>query len=689
MASKIKDGLFIGDAETSTDPEFLELNKISNLMNLSGREVPNVWAAHGLVYLTYYWEDDPDFRIFPDNFDDPPRRYLDQVGEIVQFIDGSLQHGISVLLFSTKGKCRCAVAACAYLMYKYKWGFQKAFDLVQAKKPDISFNKGIMDQMSALCRDFMIERKKLNFSDEDRIPFDYKLTPMEDLRYRKFDPAYLSAPPTDYNDTANIDTADEFLLINSYLNSKRASPDVISIQPKPSSHRRRVAFPSGRSIAMTQDPYSIPSVPSSGQVRVRGILKGASSSLSSASSSAANTEKERELRQRSYFDDQQSSAKSQRGANPTQGISDMRGDLYGFVGISMPHELSVGGTQIRRPSTADSAPSMTAEQRLQQMVHSMRGGQPPVASPSMNGSDEKQFADRPRMQEKEAKPSRHTSQEAINQQRRDSARDHSLVDSKEELERQQRKGEQRREELRREERRKAEEWREEDRREEQRLQEARRKANVEKLDKDAKESQHRLRAEAYQQIEAHSKRSHDRQSHEMSLAATPSAPSLYDLAYKDIIVPAVPLPRPSSRQNHSEYLGSDVSQSKESTMDDPLAAFSMLQLQGGAIRAKHSLEVTGTGRSRKSFGSSDKEKSSPSKIYREGSPIVVPRRRPTSAGPSSSTASTGSNRSNRSPREFQRRGSQSSVGTAESRDQRSFGTPRRAATPTKQQHSWR
>jgi hypothetical protein len=48
MAAKIKDGLFIGDADTSQDPEFLELNKISNLINFAGREIPNVWAAHGM-----------------------------------------------------------------------------------------------------------------------------------------------------------------------------------------------------------------------------------------------------------------------------------------------------------------------------------------------------------------------------------------------------------------------------------------------------------------------------------------------------------------------------------------------------------------------------------------------------------------------------------------------------------------
>ena len=51
MAAKIKDGLFIGDAETSQDPEFLELNKITNLVNLAGGEISNVWAAHGNVVL--------------------------------------------------------------------------------------------------------------------------------------------------------------------------------------------------------------------------------------------------------------------------------------------------------------------------------------------------------------------------------------------------------------------------------------------------------------------------------------------------------------------------------------------------------------------------------------------------------------------------------------------------------------
>ena len=64
MAAKLFDGLFLGDDATSQDPEFLELNKISNLVNLAGREVPNVYSGHGLVYFSLLWDDRVDFQCF-------------------------------------------------------------------------------------------------------------------------------------------------------------------------------------------------------------------------------------------------------------------------------------------------------------------------------------------------------------------------------------------------------------------------------------------------------------------------------------------------------------------------------------------------------------------------------------------------------------------------------------------------
>ena len=182
MAAKIKDGLFIGDVDTSQDAEFLELNKISNLINLAGRECPNVWAAHGLVYLTLNWEDRSDFVLFPE------RERNDILDDLCEFVDVSLQHGISVLLFSSRGEGRCIVASLAYLMCKYCWGLDKSIEFVQSKKPDMNVNKGFMQQLMKLDKHLQKLRVQL---------YGSLYTDYEDsirMRLKSWDRSYLEAP---------------------------------------------------------------------------------------------------------------------------------------------------------------------------------------------------------------------------------------------------------------------------------------------------------------------------------------------------------------------------------------------------------------------------------------------------------------------------------------------------------------
>ncbi|CAM9304838.1 unnamed protein product, partial [Phaeothamnion confervicola] len=64
MTTKVKDALFIGDAEASQDPDFLELNKITYIINCAGRQLPNLWEQHGLRYLTFPWDDALDCVLF-------------------------------------------------------------------------------------------------------------------------------------------------------------------------------------------------------------------------------------------------------------------------------------------------------------------------------------------------------------------------------------------------------------------------------------------------------------------------------------------------------------------------------------------------------------------------------------------------------------------------------------------------
>lgn len=64
MATKIKDGLFVGDADASQDADFIELNKITYVINCAGRQLPNLWEQQGLNYLTFPWAPEPQYVLF-------------------------------------------------------------------------------------------------------------------------------------------------------------------------------------------------------------------------------------------------------------------------------------------------------------------------------------------------------------------------------------------------------------------------------------------------------------------------------------------------------------------------------------------------------------------------------------------------------------------------------------------------
>ncbi|CAM9251450.1 unnamed protein product [Ectocarpus sp. 4 AP-2014] len=138
MATKINDGLFIGDAEASQDPEFIELNKITFVINCAGRQLPNLWEQHGLHYLTFPWTSDPDCTLF-----DGGNVVIEQ---ITNFIDEAAEKGDSVLVHSLDGRGRCIACVSAYLMFRYRWSFEKALDFLCNKRPDATPNPGFVQQ---------------------------------------------------------------------------------------------------------------------------------------------------------------------------------------------------------------------------------------------------------------------------------------------------------------------------------------------------------------------------------------------------------------------------------------------------------------------------------------------------------------------------------------------------------------
>ena len=287
MAAKVFDGFFLGDAETSMDGDFLDLNKISRLVNLAGMEVSNVWASQGFVYETYNWEDQPDYLVFPGMERD---RALQ---DLIEFIDVSIRRGLSVLVFSLRGVSRNVFAVCAYLMYKYHWGFEKSYDFVLSKKSDIQINQGFVQQLFALEKRLFIQRQKLlQMTHPNLEQNDSEFIKKENMRKKEWDPAYLqcsnygvhsnnkkgmSSSNLIKNGTSDEmeedEVGDELLLIYSFLNSK----NTITVMPGP--YLDAIDIPKHFKLKFNnelqeEDIHMFPTQPSAPNLKAKfGILK--------------------------------------------------------------------------------------------------------------------------------------------------------------------------------------------------------------------------------------------------------------------------------------------------------------------------------------------------------------------------------------------------------------------------------
>lgn len=142
MAAKLKDGLFLGDYEAAQDLEFIVANKITHIINCSGREIPNGWERSGIRYLTYFWPENGNCIIF-----DESNAVLD---EIYTFIETTIDVAESVLVHSIDGVSRACFCSAVYFMLKYRWTMEKTLAYLQSKRPDLMPRPGFMRHLAAL-----------------------------------------------------------------------------------------------------------------------------------------------------------------------------------------------------------------------------------------------------------------------------------------------------------------------------------------------------------------------------------------------------------------------------------------------------------------------------------------------------------------------------------------------------------
>ena len=138
-AVKIKDGLFLGDELGAQDLEFAVANKVSVIINCSGRHVPNHWESIGILYRTFNWSDN-DSQVILDVRDNV-------VNDAFPVIDNALDNGESVLIHSARGQSRSVTLLAAYLMKKFNWSYTKTIQFITTRRSDINMKPAFHRQL--------------------------------------------------------------------------------------------------------------------------------------------------------------------------------------------------------------------------------------------------------------------------------------------------------------------------------------------------------------------------------------------------------------------------------------------------------------------------------------------------------------------------------------------------------------
>ncbi|KAF0696801.1 Aste57867_12463 [Aphanomyces stellatus] len=161
MSTKINNGLFMGDIDAAQDAEFLSLNGIEFIVNCVPREVPNVFEQDGIRYMAIDMAEQPESILFD--------LRNEEFADLIEFIDHAMQSSLSLLVHSLDGMSRSPCVMMAYLMSKYQWSLDKAYEYVKMKRPDINPANGYLDQLSTLDTQL---QKKHRVSEKKRNEWD-------------------------------------------------------------------------------------------------------------------------------------------------------------------------------------------------------------------------------------------------------------------------------------------------------------------------------------------------------------------------------------------------------------------------------------------------------------------------------------------------------------------------------------
>lgn len=144
VAVRIKDGIFAGNIVAAEDREFLEMNKISHIVNCAGGEIADFFAGSPeLKYLTFPWKDTIGSVCTTVLFDPVD----EAITHALNFMDEAITSGSCVLVHSYFGVSRSPALIAAYFVVKYGWKLESALAFLQMAHPDMSIKPHFMRQL--------------------------------------------------------------------------------------------------------------------------------------------------------------------------------------------------------------------------------------------------------------------------------------------------------------------------------------------------------------------------------------------------------------------------------------------------------------------------------------------------------------------------------------------------------------
>lgn len=112
---------------------------MTHVVNCSGKQIGNFWESIGVVYLTFFWQDNENQLLFDKN--DKTTR------QIYEFIEQAVRKSESVLVHSVKGQSRAASVLAVYLMRKFRWSMIKTLEFLNSRRPELEIKASFIQQL--------------------------------------------------------------------------------------------------------------------------------------------------------------------------------------------------------------------------------------------------------------------------------------------------------------------------------------------------------------------------------------------------------------------------------------------------------------------------------------------------------------------------------------------------------------